>query len=256
MPEDLSPGSPVSSRDRVLTLYQYGGSLASAELLWELTPSLLRDIPLLDLFFYGNRGVGVSTDTSRDSTGTSAYLFTAQTDSIVTVPVEYHPSPQDISGGFTLSTFLRGNVSPGYLIVKQSTDGSTVYYGLKIRVSATTSYLQYEYHLTSSVARLLEAELPADYSNDTWHHAAAVHRLSPVREAQLFFGGVLLASHTIPSGGIATDTGVLSVGAAGAWTEGVSGLVLQDARVYYAALDTSQVCSRLIDTVSYINSTV
>ena len=242
VPEDLTTGAHISSRDRVLTLYQYGGTLASAELIWELTPSLLRDIPLLDLFFYGNPGVGVSIDTSRESTGTTAYLFSGQTDSIVTVPTAYHPSLQDISGGFTLSTFLRGTISPGYLLLKESLDGSAQHYAMKIRVSGSNSYIQYQYLLSSSAVGTLEAELPADASNGSWSHVAVVHRVSPSREAQVYFRGSLLAIDAIPSGSIVADGGVLSVGAAGDGTEAVAGLVIQDTRVYYAALDISQVC--------------
>ena len=118
-PRGSAPWDPVSSRERTLTLYQYGGTLASADFLWELTPSLLKDIPLIDLFFYGTPGTGVSINTSRQDTGTNAYLFTGQTNSLFTVPNEYHPSPQDIQNGFTLSAFLRSSMSPGYILIRQ-----------------------------------------------------------------------------------------------------------------------------------------
>ena len=243
VPEDLPPGTPVSSRERVLTLYQYGGTLASADLLWELTPSLLKDIPLIDLFFFGTPGTGVSINTSRQDTGTNAYLFTGQTNSLFTVPNEYHPSPQDIQNGFTLSTFLSGSMSPGYILIRHSTDSSTVYYGISIRVSGSTSYIQYKYSLTSITNLItLEAELPADIFDGTWSHIAIVHQLTPSREARIYCRGVLLTSGIIQAGDIVADnSGILSVGAKGNGDDAISGIILQDVRIYYTALDSSQV---------------
>ena len=241
-PEDILPGDPPSSRDRVLSLSQYGGTLAGAEMLWELTPSLLKGSPLLDLFFYGSPGAGVSLSTGRPDTGTLAYLFSGQTDSFLTVPSQYQPAPSDTEGGFTLSGFLRGSASPGYLLVSQSADASNVYYGVKIRVSETNSYLQYEYTVTSSSStNTVEAELPADAFNDVWSHFAVIHRISPTGQVVLYFRGEQLATASLMAGSIPTDSSaVMTVGADGAGNEGVS-LALQDVRVYYDALTTAQV---------------
>ena len=253
-PEDLLPGDPPSSRDRVLFLSQYGGTLAGAEMVWELTPSLLRGYPLLDLFFYGSPGMGVSQYTGRPDTGTMAYLFSGLTDSLLTVPSQYQPAPSDTEGGFTLSGFLRGSATSGYLLVSQSADSSNLYYGVKIRVSETNSYLQYQYTVTSSSSvNTVEAELPADAFNDAWSHFAVIHRISPTRQVVLYFGGEQLATAPLMSGSIPADSSaVMTVGADGAGNEGVS-LALQDVRLYYAALSTAQVS---LYTLYYIYNTV
>ncbi|KAI6651569.1 hypothetical protein LOD99_5177 [Oopsacas minuta] len=252
IPEDLLPGAPLTSRDRVLYLSQYGGTLAAAELVWEMTPSLLRGTPLLDLFFYGITGPGVSQYASRSDTGTLAYLFSGQSDSLLTVPSQYQPSPADIMGGFTLSAFIKGSATSGFIMARHSTDVSVVYYGIKMRVSGSTSYLQYEYTVTSSstTTNTVEAELPVDTFNDTWSHIAVVHQTSPTREAKLYFRGVLLVSTSLMSGGIVADSNaVMSIGADGAGNEGVS-LALQDVRVYYAALSLAQIQSISISSPS------
>ena len=243
VPEDLPPGAPPSERERTLTISQYGGTLAGAELLWELTASGLEDVPLADLIFLGSPGSAVSVYPSRSDTGTTAYLFSGGSNSLLTVPTQYQPTAADLSLGFTLSAFLRANSSSaGYVMAKQSSDSSLTYYGVRIRVSSSTSYLRYEYALTSAGSSSFEAELPTDVFDDAWSHLAVVHQTFPSPSVRLYFGGVELGTGSVGSGGIVEDSsGVLSVGATGAGTSSLSGVALQDVRVYYAPLNTAQV---------------
>ena len=61
--------------------------------MWELVPELDPILPeFTDLLFLGSRGLTISEIQPRNNTGTIALEFIGDTDSVVTLPSENHPT--------------------------------------------------------------------------------------------------------------------------------------------------------------------
>ena len=73
----------------------------SHQVVWEILPAVEPMLPpFIDLLFFGDPGADVAPAAPRNQTGTTAFQFSGQVGSVITVSRSYQPS--DTGSGFTM----------------------------------------------------------------------------------------------------------------------------------------------------------
>lgn len=101
--EDVPPDNTALGTAEV-QINRAFGTIGNVLVLWEVLPLSDNTLPqYVDLLFFGEAGVGVTTAIGRPNTGTTALRFSGQADSVVTLPATH--SPSNSSNGFTIRYF-------------------------------------------------------------------------------------------------------------------------------------------------------
>ena len=98
--EDIPPDN-ISLGTAAVQIVRAFGAIGNVLILWEVLPLSENPLPqYIDLLFFGEPGLEVTTAIRRPNTGTTALRFSGQANSVVNVPVIYQPS--NTSNGFTI----------------------------------------------------------------------------------------------------------------------------------------------------------